>query len=138
MPATDTESDHSQDTLDAALRAELSRLENRRRQDDARIAHIRSLLDPKSLDVFPDIKPETAGAHDRGQSARPRGRAQRRLFVYLQQHPGAGYRELVDGVVGTYNKETYAKMRNTVRAMKGSHWLSGEPGKWVLGNGKAP
>ena len=137
MPATDTESDHVLDALDVALRAELSRLETRRKQDDARIAHIRSLLDPsKFLDAFPDVKPETVGTRDRGQNARPRGRAQRQFFVYLQEHPGAGYREVADGLFGTYDRETYNRLRNTVRSMKVSGWLTGGPGKWVLGNGR--
>lgn len=62
----------------------------------------------------------------------PRGRTQRATYLYIEENPGIGYRELVEGLDGQYTEKGYNKYRNVLRALKDGGWVTGEPEAWVL------
>ena len=134
------------DESDAALRAELGRLESERKRMtarlDERISQIRSIL--KSSGMLPLFagaaakKQEQSAAEEQEPNGdSPRGKKQKIIYEFLLKNPTAGYRELVRAVYGDYTESKYNSARNAVRTMKQDGWITGEPGEWKIAQAAA-
>jgi hypothetical protein len=136
--------------IDETIREALARLEAERKRVtsrlDARISQLRSMLDSDgTLDMFPEpiAKPETVptsettSTRDGEPDVAPSGQSQKKVFLYLQKHPHAGYQELADGIFGARDQLTFNKLRSTIWALKKGKWITGgDSGAWKIGSGK--
>jgi len=136
--------------IDETIREALARLEAERKRVtsrlDARISQLRSMLDSDgTLDMFPEpaAQSETIPASeppstgDGDPYVAPIGQSQKKVFLYLQTHPHAGYQELADGIFGARDQLTFNKLRSTIWALKKGRWITGgDAGAWKLGIGK--
>jgi|GEM_PF-2969769 len=135
------------DESDAAVRAEISRLEVERTRVtarlDERIAKLRSVLPVgETLSLLnaptaPATPMTRAPAKAPVSGARPRGERQMKIYEHILAHPEASYREIVVAVYGEYTELNYNSTRNAIASMKRNGWISGERGEWTVGKGVA-
>jgi hypothetical protein len=134
------------DESDAAVRAEISRLEAERtrvtaRLDD-RIGKLRSVLPVgETLSLLnappaPSTPMTRAPVYAPVNGARPRGEIQAKIYEHIMANPKAGYREIVVAVYGEYTELNYNSTRNAIASMKKNDWISGERGEWFIGKGE--
>jgi hypothetical protein len=133
--------DHILDESDAALRAELLRLEQERKRIvgrlDQRISRLRRIVEERDpMPLFAGIvnqPPEPSSSIEAESEERlPRGDTKRRIFEFLLANPNAGYPELVAAIWGEVTTRTHANARNAIAALKKDGWLSGERGHWKI------